>query len=208
MVVGLGTGSTAAHAIRAIAARVAAGLRITGIPTSERSRELATQLGIPLVALERAGQIDLTIDGADEFDPSLHLIKGGGGALLREKIVAFCSNKLVIVTDSSKQVTHLGKFPLPCEVIPFASAAVQSWLEATYSIQATIRQDKVNADKHFYTDQGNLILDCHFGKIANPTDLAAELSRVPGLVEHGLFTGMADLVIMAAESAIEQFPRK
>ncbi|MEZ0297440.1 MAG: ribose 5-phosphate isomerase A, partial [Candidatus Methylacidiphilales bacterium] len=145
MVVGLGTGSTAAHAIRALAARCQQGLRITGIPTSERSGELAIQLGIPLVPLERARQIDITIDGADEFDPALNLTKGGGGALLREKIVAFCSRQLVIVSDSNKQVQQLGVFPLPCEVLPFAASAVLDWMQQQYNIPIAIRQGKGEA---------------------------------------------------------------
>jgi len=206
MVVGLGTGGTSAYAIKILGQRVAeAGLKITGVPTSTRSAELARSLGIPLVDLNVAGQIDLTIDGADEFDPQLHLTKGGGGALLREKIVAFNSRKVAIITDSAKRVTTLGRFPLPCEVLPFAAPAVASWIQQTFSVQAIPR---AGADgKLFLTDQGNQILDCHFGTIADPVALADRLDEVPGLIEHGLFVSVADVVFMGSGDGVETFSR-
>ena len=204
-VVGLGTGSTAKFAIEALGRRVHEGLKIRGIPTSVRSRELAQQLGIPLTNFDEVQAIDVTIDGADEFDPDLNLIKGGGGALLREKIVASASKKLVIVTDSSKQVPVLGKFPLPVEVIPFARALLVNEITALGAF-VDLRLDATG--KPYVTDEGHQILDCQFGTIADPPALAQRLSNMPGVVEHGLFIGMASVVILAKGGEVLEFKRK
>jgi ribose 5-phosphate isomerase A len=193
-VVGLGTGSTASLAIRALGEKVRSGLKIRGIPTSQRSREMALELGIPLTTFDEVQRIDVTIDGADEFDPQLNLIKGGGGALLREKIVASATRQLLIVTDSSKQVPVLGKFPLPVEVIRFAQALIAKRIAALGAV-ATLRRDAQG--NPYVTDEGHHILDCRFGQIQNPPALARALSDMPGVVEHGLFIGMASVVIMA-----------
>jgi ribose 5-phosphate isomerase A len=201
MVVGLGTGSTATHAITMLGKLCREGLSITGIPTSSRSAALAWEVGIPLIELERVGQIDVTIDGADEFDPKLNLLKGGGGALLREKIVASCSKKVVIVTDSSKQVPVLGHFPLPVEVLPFAAQAVAQRLRDEYGIEVVLRQ---GADGLYSTDQANWIADCHFGAIPDPAKLGAALSSIPGVLGHGLFVGMASVLLVAHDGGVQE----
>ena len=188
MTLGLGTGSTAAHAVRFLGEQVKAGLKIRGIPTSVHTGELAASLGIPLTTLDECQQIDVDIDGADEFDPQLHLIKGGGGALLREKIIASASRQVVIIADSSKQVAVLGKFPLPVEVIPFAQPLVAKRITA---LGATVKLRKDATGNPFVTDEGHHILDCNFGQIADPPTLARKLSDMPGVVEHGLFIDLA-----------------
>jgi ribose 5-phosphate isomerase A len=203
-IVGLGTGSTAIHAIHAIGERVRDGLKILGIPTSKRSDELARSLGIPLTTFEEHQQIDVTIDGADEFDPVLNLIKGGGGALLREKIVASVTKFYVIVTDDSKQVTALGKFPLPVEVIPFAEPLLEKKIAA---LGATVKLRKDASGKPYVTDEGHHILDCSFGRIADPAALALQLSQIPGIVEHGLFVGMANVVLIGKGSEVKELRR-
>jgi|SRR5579872_3454029 len=203
-VVGLGTGSTAAFFIKLLAERVKAGLRIRGIPTSDRSRELAASLGIPLTTLDECQEIAVTVDGADEVDPQLRLIKGGGGAMLREKIVASATKQLVIVADASKQVPVLGKFPLPVEVIQFAQALVAKRI-AALGAQVSVR---TGADgKPFVTDEHNHILDCRFGQIPDADGLARQLSDMPGVVEHGLFVGMASVVLFARGSEIVELRR-
>jgi ribose 5-phosphate isomerase A len=201
-IVGLGSGSTATIAIRLLGERVREGLKIRGIPTSIASRDLAAELGIPLTTFEEYQQIDVTIDGADEFDPRLNLIKGGGGAMLREKIVASASKKMVVVTDSSKQVAMLGKFPLPVEVIGFAEPLVSKKI-ADLGAKVVRRSD--TAGKPYLTDEGHHILDCHFGQIADPVALNGKLSDLPGIVEHGLFVGMASVLLMAKNGDVEEF---
>jgi len=201
-IVGLGSGSTATIAIRLLGERVREGLKIRGIPTSIASRDLAAELGIPLTTFEEYQQIDVTIDGADEFDPRLNLIKGGGGAMLREKIVASASKKMVVVTDSSKQVAMLGKFPLPVEVIGFAEPLVSKKI-ADLGAKVVRRSD--TAGKPYLTDEGHHILDCHFGQIADPVALNGKLSDLPGIVEHGLFVGMASVLLMAKKGDVEEF---
>jgi len=193
-VVGLGTGSTAAHFIQLLGEQVKNGLKIRGIPTSDRSRDQAASLGIPLTTLDEWQQIDVTVDGADEVDPQLRLIKGGGGALLREKIVASATGQLVIVVDATKKVPVLGKFPLPVEVIKFAQALVKKKIEAL-GAAVELRRDKDG--KPFLTDENNHILDCRFGQIPDADRLARQLSDMPGIVEHGLFIGMAGVVLVA-----------
>jgi ribose 5-phosphate isomerase A len=203
-VVGLGTGSTAAHFIKLLGEQVKQGLRVRGIPTSVHAGELAQSLGIPLTTLDDVQEIAVTVDGADEVDPKLRLIKGGGGALLREKIVASATRKLVIVADGSKQVPVLGKFPLPVEVIKFAQSLVSKRL-AALGAQVQLR---TGADgKPFLTDENNHILDCKFGEIRDVEGLARELSDMPGVVEHGLFIGMASVVVVARGSEILELKR-
>jgi len=203
-VVGLGTGSTAAHFIKLLGERVKNGLKVRGIPTSERSRQLAQSLGIPLTTLDEYQEIAVTVDGADEVDPQLRLIKGGGGALLREKIVASATRQLVIVADASKQVKRLGKFPLPVEVIKFAQELVAKEI-AALGAQVNVR---LGTDgKPFITDENNHILDCNFREIADVDGLARKLSDMPGVVEHGLFIGMASVVLFARGSEIVELRR-
>jgi ribose 5-phosphate isomerase A len=203
-VVGLGTGSTAAHFIKLLGERVKNGLRIRGIPTSVKSGELASSLGIPLITLDQCQEIDVTVDGADEVDPQLRLIKGGGGAMLREKIVASATKQLVIVADASKQVAVLGKFPLPVEVIRFAQALIRKRV-AALGADVTLR---MGADGQPYvTDENHHILDCRFGEIRDADGLARELSDMPGIVEHGLFIGMARVALFARGSEIVELKR-
>jgi ribose 5-phosphate isomerase A len=198
-VVGLGSGSTATYFIQLLGEQVKNGLRIRGIPTSVRSRELALSLGIPLATLDECQEIAVTVDGADEVDPQLRLIKGGGGALLREKIVASATKQLVIVADASKQVPILGKFPLPVEVIKFAQALVAKRIAA---LGAEVRVRTEPDGKPFVTDENNHILDCRFGEIRDADALARKLSEMPGVVEHGLFIGMASVVLLARGNEI------
>jgi len=203
-VVGLGTGSTAAYFIQLLGEQVKHGLRIRGIPSSDRSREQAASLGIPLTTLDECQQIDVTVDGADEVDPQLRLIKGGGGALLREKIVASATKQLVIVADATKRVPVLGKFPLPVEVIKFAQALITKRI-AALGAKVILRR---NADgKAYLTDENNYILDCHFGQIPGADGLANKLSDMPGVVEHGLFIGMASVVLVANGSEVVELRR-
>jgi ribose 5-phosphate isomerase A len=203
-VVGLGTGSTAAYFIQLLGEQVKKGLRIRGIPTSVHSGEVAASLGIPLTTLDECQQIDVTVDGADEVDPQLRMIKGGGGALLREKIVASATRQYVIITDATKRVPVLGKFPLPVEAIKFAQALITKRIEAL-GAKVILRK---NADGTSYlTDEKNYILDCHFGQIRDADALARQLSDMPGVVEHGLFIGMASVVLMANGSEIVELRR-
>jgi ribose 5-phosphate isomerase A len=203
-IVGLGTGSTAAYFIQLLGEQVKNGLRIRGIPTSDRSREQAAGLGIPLTTLDEYQQIDVTVDGADEVDPQLRLIKGGGGALLREKIVASATKQLVIVVDATKRVPVLGRFPLPVEVIKFAQAVVVKKIEA---LGAKVELRRGAGGKPFLTDEDNHILDCRFGQIPDADGLARQLSDMPGVVEHGLFIGMASVVVVASGSEIIELRR-
>jgi ribose 5-phosphate isomerase A len=198
-IVGLGTGSTAAYFIQLLGEQVRNGLKIRAIPSSDRSREQAASLGIPLTTLDECQQIDVTVDGTDEVDPQLRLIKGGGGALLREKIVASATRQLVIVADATKRVPVLGKFPLPVEVIKFAQAVVVKKIEA---LGATVGLRRGADGKPYLTDENNHILDCRFGQIPDADRLAHQLSDMSGVVEHGLFIGMASVVLVANGSEI------
>jgi len=200
-VVGLGTGSTAYFAVVALGERVGAGLKIIGIPTSVKTADLAREVGIPLTTLDEHPEIDITIDGADEVDSRLKLIKGGGGALLREKVVASASKKMVVVADSAKIVSMLGKFPLPVEVIAFARSVVERKIVALGAIP---RMRTKPDGSPYLTDNGNPILDCSFGQIADPLALALALSNIPGIVEHGLFVGLASMALVGRGDRVEE----
>jgi len=205
MRLGLGTGSTAEWLLRALAARVQAGLRIVAVPTSERTARLARELGIPLTTLEETPELDLAIDGADEISPDFELIKGGGGALLREKIVASAARRFVVIADASKCVERLGAFALPVEVVGFARPVVARRIAA---LGAKVRLRQAADGAAFLTDEGNPILDCAFGRIVDPPTLARALSAIPGVVEHGLFVGMADEVVIGhPDGTVEGFRR-
>jgi ribose 5-phosphate isomerase A len=201
-IVGLGSGSTASWAIRFLGERVRGGLKIIGIPTSQKTQQLAEQSGIPLATLDQHPQIDIDIDGADEIDPQLNLIKGGGGALLREKIIASASRRFIVVGDSSKQVAHLGKFPLPVEVIPFAQSLIAKRISAL-GAKVSLR----GGAAPFVTDEGHRILDCTFGEILDPATLADKLKAIPGVVEHGLFIGMAEMALIGKDRKVVQLRR-
>ena len=210
MRIGLGTGSTAARFVAALGERVAAGLRVVCVPSSEATRAQAERLGIPLTTLDETPQLDLTIDGADEIDDQLRMIKGGGGALLREKIVATASDRMVAIVDESKVVTSLGLFPLPVEVVRFGLMATMRLIEAIAAetgCHGAITLRPGEGDAPFVTDQGHLILDCAFGNIPEPEVLAFSLKRVPGVVEHGLFLGLADLAIVAGKGGVKAMRR-
>ena len=194
MVVGLGTGSTATHFIRLLGEKVQRGLRVRGISSSKASEELAKSLSIPIIDLQQCPEIDVAIDGADEVGPGLALIKGGGGALLREKIVASAAKRFIVVADSTKVVKRLGKFPLPVEVIPMASTLVARKL-LELGLASKIRRLKTGAE--FITDEGNLILDCASVEIQDPDALAASIRKIIGVVEHGLFLNMAEMALIA-----------
>jgi len=204
-IVGLGTGSTAYFAVVALGERVKSGLKIVGIPTSIATADLARQLGIPLTTLDEHPQIDITIDGADEIDPKLNLIKGGGGALLREKVVASVTRKMVVVSDSTKVVPALGKFPLPVEIIPFARTVIE---KKVASLGATTKLRMKPDGKPFITDNGNQVLDCSFGRIEDPPALARELSGTPGVVEHGLFIGLAKVALVGRGNSVAEVKPK
>ena len=203
-VVGLGSGSTATFAIHFLAERVRSGLKIAGIPTSKATKTLAEQLGIPLTTLRDNPVIDIDIDGADEIDPQLNLIKGGGGAMLREKVIASASKRFVVVAESVKLVPHLGKFPLPVEVISFAEALVKTRIEVL-GARVTLRKQKDGSV--YVTDEGHHILDCNFGEIADPAALNAKLHEIPGVVEHGLFIAMAEAAFVGREGSVLQVKR-
>ena len=199
MRLGIGTGSTAEEFVRLLAEKVAGGLRIEGVPTSERTGRLCAELGVPLKSLDELPELDLTIDGADEIDPALTLIKGGGGALLREKIVAAASARMIVIADESKLVDTLGAFPLPIEVNPFGLVSTRLKIEKLASRLGlsgalTLRQ---SGGADFRTDGGHFILDASFGRIPDAEELSRELHSIPGVVEHGLFINMAAFAVIA-----------
>ncbi len=210
MRLGLGTGSTAARFVDALGRRVASGLRVVCVPTSEATRTQAERLGIPLSTLDETPELDLTVDGADEIDGELRMIKGGGGALLREKIVATASSRMAVIADESKLVGTLGAFPLPVEVVRFgllATTRLIKALAAQAGCEGEIKLRTGPGGAPFITDQGNLIVDCAFGTIPEPEVLAFALKRVPGVVEHGLFLGLADLAIVAGSGGVKALRR-
>lgn len=207
MALGLGSGSTARFATRGIGRRIQAGAlkAVTAIPTSLATEAEARALGIPLTTLEDHPQIDVTIDGADEVDPELNLIKGGGGALLREKIVAQATRRQIIVVDESKLSDRLGtRWAVPVEVIPFGWTAQAAFLQ---SLGAKAQRRQAGGEP-YATDQGNFILDCHFGKIDDPSRLAARIKGRAGIVEHGLFIQLADDVIVAGQAGLRHLRRR
>lgn len=205
MRLGLGTGSTAAFFVDILGAKVRDGLDVVGVPTSERTRAQAQSLGIRLSTLEETPELDLTVDGADEFDSKLRLIKGGGGALLREKIVAAASARMVVITDASKEVATLGRFPLPVEVDRFGMESTRRHIaraiaDCGLSGEPILRK---GADGHaFVTDGGHCIYDCRLVAISDPEKLAASLVAIPGVVEHGLFIGLASTIIIAGSDGV------
>jgi ribose 5-phosphate isomerase A len=211
MKLGLGTGSTAKHFVELLGERVRGGLDVIGVPTSEATRADAVRCGIPLTTLDDVDRLDLTIDGADEIDPSLNLIKGGGGALLREKIVAAASDRMIVIADDSKWVEVLGRFPLPVEVVPFGLAATRRAIgeaiaRSGNSGQMVLRNGK---DGHvFVTDGGHWIVDAHLGRIADADRLAGLLTSIPGVVEHGLFIGLASMAMLAGPQGIRVVERR
>ncbi|MBL4890752.1 MAG: ribose-5-phosphate isomerase RpiA [Rhizobiaceae bacterium] len=210
MKLGIGTGSTADEFVRLLAEKIADGLSIVGVPTSEKTAALCRELSVPLTTLEETPQLDLTIDGADEVDNDLNLIKGGGGALLREKIVAFASREMVVIADSSKLVPVLGEFPLPVEVNPFGLNATRIAVEAI--LNSISPQGKVELrmrdGKPFITDGGHFILDTFFGRIPNPNEISENLLNVPGVVQHGLFLSIASQVFIAGNDGITHLTDK
>lgn len=201
MVIGLGTGSTSAHFVRQLGERVRQGLRIKGVPTSEATRNLAEQVGVPLVEISQVAAVDVDVDGADEIDPAFRLIKGGGGALLREKIVAAASKRMVVIADESKWVETLGAFPLPVEVTRFGFALTQARVAAALRAtgcaggEVTLRTSG-KSNEPVITDGGNYILDAHAQRIPDAEALALSLAQIAGVVEHGLFIGLAHTVIL------------
>lgn len=205
MRLGLGTGSTARHFVDLVGQRVEAGLDVVCVPTSEATRRQAAALGIRLTTLDETPALDMTVDGADELDDDLQLIKGGGGALLREKIVAAASNQLIIIADASKRVARLGAYPLPVEVVRFGLAATHRLIRE-YALEGgfagEIRLRQASDGQPFVTDGGNLILDCAFGGIADAELLDDLLKMVPGVVETGLFLGLADTAFVAGDDGL------
>jgi ribose 5-phosphate isomerase A len=200
MKLGLGTGSTAAWMVRCLGERVREeGLKIIGVPTSSRTAELARQQGITITSLDEAKWLDLTIDGADEFDSELNLIKGGGAALLQEKIVATASDQMIVISDVSKRVDTLGAFPLPIEIIPFGWQTTKALVEEllpSMEVLGTTTTLRMNGDAPLMTDEGNHILDLHLRSIGNARQLALVLNQVPGVVENGLFVDICDVVVI------------
>jgi len=204
MVVGMGSGTTATHFIKLLGERVKQGLKVRGIASSKASEDLAVSLSIPVTDFHECPEIDVAIDGADELTHQLELIKGGGGALLREKIVASASKRFIIVADSRKLVNKLGKFPLPVEVIQMASPLVAAKLQKL-GLRTTVRKAASGAE--YITDEGNLILDCEGGEIEDPYKLADSIRQIVGVVEHGLFLDMANVALIAGDSEITELIR-
>jgi ribose 5-phosphate isomerase A len=210
MRLGLGTGSTAAHFIDLLGQRVRAGLNVVAVPTSETTRAQAERLGIALTTLDETPQLDLTIDGADEIAPDLTLIKGGGGALLREKIVAGASARMVVIADQSKWVEVLGRFPLPIEIVPFGAMVTQRAVEAVAAAAGCpgpARLRKTASGHPFVTDGGHWLLDAQLQRIGDPQALAARLAAIAGVVEHGLFIGLAWAAIVAGPTSVRVVER-
>ena len=202
MKVGLGSGTTSHHFIQLLGERVRRGeLSVEAIATSKQSEALARQVGIPLTEVRRGLRLDLAVDGADEIGPGLSLIKGGGGALLREKVVAAAADYFLVIVDSSKVVKQLGAFPLPVEVVPFATPWVMDGIEPL-GAKPVLRMDRDSRERPYLTDQQNHILDCRFPAIQQPAELASKLEKIPGIVEHGLFIGYARAALIARGGAV------
>jgi ribose 5-phosphate isomerase A len=199
MLLGLGSGTTSRMFIEELGARVKQGLRVRGIAASSSSRQLAESLSIPIITFDEAPVLDLAVDGADEVGPGLALIKGGGGALLREKIVASAARKFIVIADSSKLVYQLGRFPLPVEVIQMALPVVARKLDA-FGLNPKLRYRPDGAK--FITDEGNFIVDCSCGEIIDPAKTAADIRGIPGVVEHGLFLKMASFALIASDQGV------
>ncbi|MCB5200882.1 ribose-5-phosphate isomerase RpiA [Neorhizobium sp. T786] len=210
MRLGIGTGSTAEEFVRLLAEKVADGLQVQGVPTSERTARLCLDIGVPLKSLDELPELDLTIDGADEVDADLRLIKGGGGALLREKIVAAASSRMIVIADETKVVDTLGAFPLPIEVNPFGLLATRIAVEklaARLGLSGEIKLRQA-AEDAFTTDGGHHILDASFGRIPDAEALAIQLNSIPGVVEHGLFINIASFAIIAGEAGARTLKAK
>ena len=206
MRLGIGTGSTAVHFIELLGEKVAAGLSVTGVPTSEATADLCRKVGVPLTTLEETPELDLTIDGADEIDPQMRLIKGGGGALLREKIVASSSRDMIVIAHQSKLVDHLGTFPLPIEVMPFGIGATTRAVTnvcARFGLQGTIAIRKREDGSNYLTDGQHFIIDATFGRISDVDGLDMALRAIPGVVETGLFIGIASKAVVAGEKGVK-----
>jgi ribose 5-phosphate isomerase A len=210
MTLGLGTGSTAEAFLELLGPKVQAGLDVVGVPTSQRTAQKARALGIPLVELDAAAPLEMTVDGADEADRDLNLIKGGGGALLREKIVAASSKRMVVIADGSKLVERLGAFPLPVEIVPFGMKTTLRRIEAAIAalgyagVTLAMRGE---GPELFRTDSGNLIVDCSFGAIGDAPALARALGGLTGVVDHGLFIGIASALVIARPDGVEVIER-
>ncbi len=208
MRLGIGSGSTAEEFVQLLGEKVAEGFEVQGVPTSERTARLCLELGVPLFSLDELPELDLTIDGADEVDPQLNLIKGGGGAHLREKIVAAASERMIVIADESKVVDTLGKFPLPIEVMPFGMRSTLLHIEklaSTLGLSGEIVQrqrERQDRDEPYLTDGGHFILDASFGRIPDAEALASGLAAIPGVVEHGLFLNMATAAIIASPAGV------
>ena len=211
MRLGLGTGSTAKHFVDLLGEKVRAGMRVVGVPTSEATRVQAEGCGIALTTLDDIDRLDLTVDGADEIDPALNLIKGGGGALLREKIVAAASDRMIVIADDTKWVDVLGRFPLPVEVIPFGLAATRRGIAKAFA-QGGVSGEmalRKRLDGHvFVTDGGHWIVDAHLGRIEDAPRLSGLLGAIPGVVEHGLFTNLASVAVLAGGQGIRVVARR
>jgi ribose 5-phosphate isomerase A len=210
MRLGLGTGSTAKHFVELLGEQVRAGLEVVGVPTSDATRRDAERAGVPLSTLDEMPELDLTVDGADEIAPDLSLIKGGGGALLREKIVASASARMIVVADESKWVPVLGRFPLPVEVEPFGLESTRRAVEAAFAengspAKAVLR--RTNEGHAFVTDGGHWILDGVLQQIGDPRALATRLAAIPGVIEHGLFIGLATAAILAGNAGVRVVER-
>jgi ribose 5-phosphate isomerase A len=211
MRLGLGTGSTARPFVELLAERVRAGLDVIAVPTSEATRSDAERLGVPLTSLDQTPELDLTVDGADEIGPDLSLIKGGGGALLREKIVASASARMIVIADETKWVAALGRFPLPVEVVPFGLAATRRAIEAAAAAAGCAGpvQLRRGSDGHaFVTDGGHWILDAAFERISDPKSLADRLDGIAGVVEHGLFIALAQTAVIAGANGVRVVERQ
>ncbi|MCT4656268.1 MAG: ribose-5-phosphate isomerase RpiA [Cohaesibacter sp.] len=206
MKLGIGTGSTADHFIRQLGEKVTQGLNVIGVPTSERSAALCREVGVPLTTLDETPHLDLTIDGADELDAQLRLIKGGGGALLREKIVAAASDRMIVIADASKVVETLGAFPLPIEVMPFGLGATERAVNivcARFGLHGEVALRKKEDGNNFVTDGQHFILDAPFSRISDVDGLDMALRAIPGVVETGLFVGLASLAVIASADGVK-----